>query len=290
VKLATFTHEGRTRIGVVQSGEVVDLAAASPGLPQEMCAFLAAGSAAMARAREAVSAGTRLPLNAVRLEAVVRPSKFLAVGLNYADHIAETGRPAPDFPTIFTKQRSCVNGPYDPIHLPRASSELDYEGELGFVIGRRCRHVPKERAAEVIAGYTVVNDVSVRDWQRRSPNFTLGKSWDTHGPVGPWIVTPDEVGDPHALRLRTWVNGELRQDSNTRHLIHNCFDVVALLSTVMTLEPGDLVATGTPSGVGIGFQPPRYLKAGDVVRVEIERIGAIENRVIDEPAETARIG
>lgn len=270
---------------------MVDLSAAAPELPREMTSFLEAGRAALDRARHlGARAEARLPLSSLRLEAPVRrPGKFLAVGLNYADHIAETGRERPEFPVFFNKQISCVNGPHDPIHRPRASRALDYEGELAFVIGRRCRHVPRERAAEVIAGYTIVNDVTVRDWQRRAPTMTLGKSWDTHGPMGPWIVTPDELGDPHALELRTFVNGELRQHSNTRHLIFDCFAQVETLSTVFTLEPGDVISTGTPSGVGYAMEPRRFLEPGDVVRVEIERIGAIENRVIDEPEDTVRI-
>jgi len=288
MRLATFTHQGTTRIGVVVDDAIVDLAAAAPELPREMCAFLAAGPAALAAARAAVGGrGPRLPLAAARLEAPIRrPSKFLAIGLNYADHVKETGAHAPDFPVFFNKQSTCVVGPSDPIHRPRISTLLDYEGELGFVIGRRCRHVPKERAAEVIAGYLVVDDVTVRDWQFKAPTMTLGKSFDTHGPTGPWIVTADEVGDPHALELRTWVNGELRQHSNTRELIFDCFDQVATLSTAFTLEPGDIISTGTPSGVGVVQQ--KWLVPGDVVRVEIERVGVIENPVIEEPAETAR--
>ncbi|MEE9277866.1 MAG: fumarylacetoacetate hydrolase family protein [Dehalococcoidia bacterium] len=291
MRLATFSHSGRTRIGVVEGDEIVDLAAAAPDLPTEMRAFLEAGAAALDAARKAAAgAEQRIALADVKLEAPIRrPGTFLAVGLNYADHAAEGGRAVPDFPIFFNKQTSCVSGPYDPIHLPRVSELLDYEGELGLVIGRRCRHVPKERAAEVIAGYTVVNDVSVRDWQRRAPTMTLGKSFDTHGPTGPWIVTPDEVGDPHALELQTLVNGEERQHSNTKHLVFDCYDIVETLSTVFTLEPGDIVATGTPQGVAAYFDPPRWLKSGDVVRIEIEGIGAIENRVIAEPEGTARI-
>jgi 2-keto-4-pentenoate hydratase/2-oxohepta-3-ene-1,7-dioic acid hydratase in catechol pathway len=166
---------------------------------------------------------------------------------------------------------------------------LDYEGELAFVIGRRCRHVPKARAREVIAGYTVCNDVSVRDWQMRVRTMTMGKSFDTHGPLGPWIVTSDELEDPHTLGLRTWVNGELRQDSNTKELIFDCFDLVEHLSTAFTLEPGDVISTGTPSGVGIAKKPPLLLVAGDVVKIEIEGIGTIENPVIDEPEDTTLI-
>ena len=157
------------------------------------------------------------------------------------------------------------------------------------MIGRRCRHVSRDDAPDVIAGYLVVNDVTVRDWQLRTATWTMGKSFDTHGPIGPWIVTSDELPDPHLLRLRTWVNGELRQDSNTKQLIFDCFALVEHFSTAFTLEPGDIVATGTPSGVGIAMKPPQLLAAGDVVRVEIEGIGEIKNPVIAEPSETARV-
>ncbi len=290
MKLATFSDAGGTRIGVVVGEEIVDLATAAPSLPREMNALLAAGDAALIAARDAErSSRARLPLASVRLHAPIpRPSKFLAVGLNYEDHAAEGGREAPKFPVIFNKQVSCVNGPYDPIWRPRASEALDYEGELAFAIGRRCRHVPRDRADAVIAGYLICNDVSVRDWQARSQTVTLGKSWDTHGPLGPWLTTADEVGDPHALELRTWVNGELRQNASTKQLLFDCFALVETLSTVCTLEPGDIVTTGTPAGVAIGGKPPRFLRAGDVVRVEIEKLGRIENRVVEEPADTPR--
>ncbi len=285
MRLATFGHAGRTRVGVVVGEQIVDLAAAAPELPREMTALLAAGAEARLRAaRAAEHPAARIPLDDVHLHApVLRPPKLLAVGLNYADHVAESGLPAPVHPSIFNKQSTCVTGPYDPVQRPRVSGALDYEGELAFVIGSRCRHVPRERAAEVIAGYTILNDVSVRDWQFHTPTMTMGKSFDSHGPMGPWLVTPDELGDPHALGIRTWVNGELRQDGNTKGLIFDCFDVVAYLSTAFTLEPGDVISTGTPAGVGIAMVPPRLLVAGDVVRIEIERIGQIENPVIEEP-------
>jgi 2-keto-4-pentenoate hydratase/2-oxohepta-3-ene-1,7-dioic acid hydratase in catechol pathway len=288
MRLATFTQAGTTRIGVVLGDEVVDLAEAEPGLPRAMEAFLEAGEPARAVAeRAAARAGARIPLDDVRLEApVLRPRKILAVGLNYAGHIAESGMQAPEFPTLFNKQVTAVTGPYDPIHLPRASSALDYEGELAFVIGRRCRHVPRERAPEMIAGYLALDDVTVRDWQLRTPTWTMGKSFDTHCPMGPWLVTPDELGDPHSLGIRTFVNSELRQDANTKELVHDCYALVEHLSTAFTLEPGDVVATGTPAGVGISMKPPRFLAAGDVVRVEIDRIGQLENPVIAEPADT----
>ncbi len=287
MKLATFSHHGSTRVGAVVGDEVVDLG----HIAQQMPTFLAIGADALVAARAAIDAAQpRLRLADVHLRApVLHPPKFLAIGLNYADHVAESGQEPPHLPLFFNKQSTCVTGPYDPIHLPRVSPLLDYEGELGFVIGRRCRHVPRDRAHEVIAGYLVVDDVTVRDWQLRVPTWTMGKSFDTHGPIGPWIVTPDEIGDPHALELRTWVNGELRQHSNTKQLIFDCFAQVEHLSTAFTLEPGDIISTGTPSGVGGAMQPPRFLVAGDVVRIEIERIGHIKNRVIDEPADTARM-
>jgi 2-keto-4-pentenoate hydratase/2-oxohepta-3-ene-1,7-dioic acid hydratase in catechol pathway len=292
VRLARIAAPGGARTACVVGEEVVDLSVAAPSLPTDLTDLLAAGADALAAARRAADAPVgRLPLVAVRLLAPIRrPPKFLAIGLNYADHVAESrgmGYERPPYPVFFNKQSTCVIGPGEPIHRPRVSTQLDYEGELGFVIGRRCRHVPREQAPAVVAGFLVVNDVSVRDWQRRAPTMTLGKSFDTHGPIGPWLVTPDEVGDPHALGLRTWVDGELRQDSNTRHLLFDCWDQIAHLSTVCTLEVGDVVSTGTPAGVGAAMQPPRWLAPGSCVRIEIDRIGALENPVIEEPGDTA---
>jgi 2-keto-4-pentenoate hydratase/2-oxohepta-3-ene-1,7-dioic acid hydratase in catechol pathway len=289
MKLVTFsTPDTAPRVGLVDGDQVADVTVHDPALPAKMEAFLEAGAAAREAAEAALAAGApRLPMADVLLHApVMRPGKVLAVGLNYADHVEEAGMDRPTIPMIFNKQSSSVEGPGAPVHLPRISDKLDYEGELAVVIGRRCRHVPAARAAEVIGGYTICNDVSVRDWQMRSPTFTMGKSFDTHCPLGPWIVTPDEVGDPHALGLRTWVNGELRQDSNTRHLIFDCFDLVEHLSTAFTLEPGDVIATGTPGGVGATMRPRRYLLEGDVVRIAIDKLGELENAVVAEPAST----
>ena len=287
MKLVSFSHGGSTRIGVLTGEEIVDLAAAAPGLPTEMCGFLAAGDPALEAARRAT--GPRLALAAAQLEApVLRPPKILAVGLNYADHAAETKMKPPEFPMIFNKQSTAAHGPTAPFHMPRVSSALDYEGELGVVIGTACRHVPRARARDVIAGYTITNDVSVRDWQLRVPTFTMGKSFDTHCPMGPCLVTPDEIEDPHNLELKTWINGELRQSSNTKNLIFDCFTLIEHLSTAFTLEPGDLISTGTPAGVGAAMKPPRMLEVGDVVRVAIDGIGEIENAVIAEPADTVR--
>ena len=220
----------------------------------------------------------------MRLAAPINdPQKFLAIGMNYkahADEAAAAGIPVPTSQLWFNKQVSCITGPYDPIELPKVSDKVDYEAELAFVIGKRCRHVPAEQARSVIAGYLVANDVSVRDWQARSPTFTLGKSFDTHGPIGPWLTTDDEIPDPLALDMRLTVNGEQLQHTSTGDMIYDIYSQIAYLSTVMTLEPGDLISTGTPSGVGIARG--RFLKAGDVVRVEIERLGMIENTVKPE--------
>jgi 2-keto-4-pentenoate hydratase/2-oxohepta-3-ene-1,7-dioic acid hydratase in catechol pathway len=286
MKLCTFSAAGATRVGVVREDGVVDLAAAAPELPGEMTALLAAGPAALeVAARAAARAKGRIALDTLRLAPpILRPPKFLAIGLNYADHVAEAGLETPKLPTVFNKQSTCVTGPRDPVHMPRVSTALDYEGELGFVIGRRCRHVPRGRAHEVIAGYLVVNDVSVRDWQLRVPTWTMGKSFDTHGPLGPWLTTADEI-DPSGLRLRTWINGELRQDSNTKHLIFDCAAIVEHLSMAFMLEPGDVVATGTPGGVGIALKPPMLLQVGDMMRVEIDGLGVLENPVVPEPEE-----
>jgi 2-keto-4-pentenoate hydratase/2-oxohepta-3-ene-1,7-dioic acid hydratase in catechol pathway len=224
-------------------------------------------------------------LEEIRLLAPVLPRKYLAIGLNYADHIAESGMDAPEFPVFFNKQVTCVVGPGEAVHMPRVSKLLDYEGELALVIGTRCRHVPVESAHEVIAGYTIANDITVRDWQLRTPTMTIGKSFDTHGPLGPWMVTPDELGDPHRLTLETYVNDELRQDGNTLEMIYDCYQQVSHLSEAFTLEPGDVIATGTPAGIGAVRQPfpEGLLKVGDVVRVEIEGIGELRNTVVEEP-------
>ena len=291
MRLITFTHENETRIGLLDGEEVVDLRAAAPGLPTEMVAFLEAGEPALDQARAALGAsGSRIALGNVHLESpVLRPPKILAVGLNYRDHVEEAGQEIPKLPLIFNKQSTSAHPPFDPFHMPRASQVLDYEGELAVVIGRRCRHVPAARAAEVIAGYTICNDVSVRDWQLRIPTWTMGKSFDTHCPLGPAIVTADELGDPHSLDLQTWVNGEKRQSSNTKNLIFDCFALVEHLSEAFTLEPGDIIVTGTPGGVGIAMKPPALLKTGDVVKIAIDGLGEIENAVIEEPAETVLI-
>lgn len=287
MKLVTYQYQGSVSIGKVEGDRVIDLPLSDPSLPATMLALLQGGEEAMTRAA-AVKHGHVSALSEVTLLAPLpNPSKFLAIGMNYRKHVAEAakvGVQTPPTQVWFNKQVSCINGPFGDVYVPSVSEQLDYEVELCVVIGRRCRHVSREAASSVIAGYMVCNDVSVRDWQLATQTMTIGKSFDTCGPTGPWIVTPDELGDPHALRLRMWVNGELRQDDVTGSMIHDIHAQIAHLSTAFTLEPGDLLATGTPSGVGVAMSPPTWLRAGDVMRAEIEGIGAIENRVIAEPA------
>lgn len=285
--LAVVSKDGLKRLAKVFTDHVVDLSAACTDFPHDAIAFLKAGASALERF-DAVEAGSEgaIALEAVTFHAPVsQPEKFLAIGMNYGDHAKEAaglGYEVPAYQLWFNKQVSCINDPFADVVMPSVSSDLDFEAELAVVIGTSCRHVRVEDAATVIGGYMVANDVSVRDWQRRSSTMTLGKSFDTHGPVGPWLTLAHEIDDPHALRLRMLVNGEVRQDDVTGHMIHNIFDQIAYLSTVMTLKPGDILSTGTPSGVGIAQQPPRFLKVGDVMRVEIEGLGHIENHVVAE--------
>ncbi len=284
MKLVTFTHNGHRQIGAVVDDSVV-IATGNIRHAEDMLTFLASGQEGMAAMRNLIAVGQhRHNLSDVQLLAPVpRPGKFLGIGLNYADHISETGREKPEYPTFFTKQSTCVIGGGAAIHCPEVSEKVDYEGELGFVIGQRCRHVPVEKAREVIAGFTICNDVTARDWQQRTPTWTLGKSFDTHGPMGPWLVTADEIADPHKLSLKTWVDGELRQNANTGEMLFNCYEMIAYLTQAMTLEPGDVISTGTPAGVGVKMKPRGYLKPGQTVRIEIESIGCLENPVIAEP-------
>lgn len=289
MKLVTFTHQGSTRIGRLIDEKVLDLSSCCPELPTDMRSLLEAGESAMDKVRATTAdASAMLPLNAVTLRApVLNPSKYLAIGMNYRDHIEESARKGiktPETQIWFNKQVSCVAGPYDDVHMPIISSMLDYEVELCVVIGKTCRHVSEGNALSVVAGYMVANDYSVRDVQWASPTWTLGKSFDTHGPVGPCLVTADEIADPQALRMRLLVNGEVRQDNSTSVMLYGVRQQIAHLTKIMTLYPGDLIATGTPMGVAAGMNPPKYLQLADVVRAEIEGLGYIENRVVAEPS------
>ena len=282
MKLCRFVQAGSIRIGKVVDDSVIDLSAVL-GASSSMRALL--GDLDNRRAAIDAATGPAYKLAEVRLVAPIDdPQKFLAIGMNFHSHAEEARAaniPIPTSQLWFNKQVSCITGPFDEVDLPAVSEKLDYEAELGVVIGRRCRHVGVKEALSMIAGYVVVNDVTARDWQFRTPTWTLGKSFDTHGPIGPWITTADEIADPQALKIRLTVNGEERQNSATHEMIYSVAEQISYLSTVMTLEPGDLLATGTPAGVGIVTQ--RFLKIGDRVRVEIEKLGAIDNTVRAEP-------
>lgn len=281
MKLLRFTESGTTRIGKLDGGRVIDLSAVE-GVGHSMRDLIE--RLPSLRATLEAAKGPGFALEDVRLEAPLPdPRKFMGIGMNYAKHAEEArqaGIPIPTSQLWFNKQVSCIIGPYDPAVKWQATDAMDYEVELGVVIGKRCRNVPAAEARGVIAGYMIVNDVSARDWLKRSPTFTLGKSFDTFGPTGPWITTDDEIVDPLALEMKLWVNGELRQDHPTDDMIHDIWAQIEYLSQVMTLEPGDILATGTPSG--IGAPTGRFLKPGDVMRAEISGLGTIENPVIAE--------
>jgi 2-keto-4-pentenoate hydratase/2-oxohepta-3-ene-1,7-dioic acid hydratase in catechol pathway len=284
MKLVRYHDGSGVKIGIAKGDGIIDLTTPMPSLSDDMNDLIARWSDLRADAELLIQ--EEIPdvaIADVRLLApVARPGKVMAIGLNYADHIRETGQKTPPNQIWFMKAVTSINAPYDPIELPLASEQVDYEAELVVVIGKRCKHVPKDRAADVIFGYCAGNDVSVRDWQMQTPQWVLGKSFDTHAPIGPWIVTRDEIGDPHTMGIRCFVNGERRQNSNTENLVFNVYDQIAHLSRAMTLEPGDIIFSGTPGGVGLAMQPPQWLKAGDKVRVEIDRIGFIEAEVRPE--------
>jgi 2-keto-4-pentenoate hydratase/2-oxohepta-3-ene-1,7-dioic acid hydratase in catechol pathway len=282
MKLLRFESGGKPVLGVLKDDAIVALD--SLGYPT-MLSLIQSGGNGLKKARELLAnSSPSLPLKQAQLLAPLeRPGKYLAIGMNYRKHAEEARRlgvAVPEKQLWFNKQTTCLAGPYDDID-PGVTEKLDYEVELGVVIGpNSAKHVSEAEACQFVYGYFVANDVSARDWQRHSPTFTVGKSFDTYGPIGPWLVTTDEVADPHKLTLRCFVNGELRQQSNTSELIHSIWQQIAYLSTAFTLEPGDLLATGTPEGVGAGMSPPQFLKPGDVVRCEIDGIGTIENRVV----------
>jgi acylpyruvate hydrolase len=319
MKLVTFYADYGTRIGALLDGakHVLDLhmacelyyaerghgkprAMADALCPPSMVDFLQVGDEALELARSLLAdfptylstprvlrllqeRRVVLPLKGLRLAAPVpRPGKILCLGMNYRDHAAEAGQPVPEVPVIFTKPPSCVIGPGDPILLPKVSSEVDYEIEFAFVMGRRAKDVPDGKAMDYVAGYTIFHDVSARDYQLCTSQWYIGKAFDTFGPMGPFLITKDEVPDPHALAVELRLNGEVRQKSSTRNLIFGVPRLVAFLSEVMTLEPGDVVATGTPAGVGFGRKPPRWLKPGEEVIVRIAGIGELRNPTVAE--------
>jgi 2-keto-4-pentenoate hydratase/2-oxohepta-3-ene-1,7-dioic acid hydratase in catechol pathway len=298
MRLVTYRQGDDRRTGVMLDDRtVLDLNRSTGGaLSTDMITLLEGGDAAIEMARTALEAahaaarsgasasGLIISLDSpgVMLDAPVpRPGKALAIGLNYRDHAEESGQQLPKHPIVFSKVSTCITGPGMPVERPKASEAVDWEAELCFVIGKKGRHIPAPSALDYVAGYMCGNDISVRDWQFHNPTWMIGKGFDTHGPTGPWIVTRDEV-DPSNLDVKCFVNGELVQSSNTRNLIFDVAALIEYLSTAFTLEPGDIVFTGTPSGVGMARKPPAFLKAGDKTRVEISGLGALENPVVEE--------
>ena len=274
MKLATFSHADQLALGVVEGARIH----AITGLPEANMNLLASRFEEFRPLVEEALRGPSLALAEVRLlPPVTKPNKIMAIGLNYADHIRESGMAVPDQQTWFCKQLTSLNGPYSPVEVPKVSDALDYEAEMVVVIGVGGRHIAREDAHRHVFGYCVGNDVSVRDWQLATTQWVVGKSFDTHAPIGPWITTADEIGDPHRLDISCFVNGERRQHSNTRELVFDVWDQISHLSKAMTLLPGDIIFTGTPSGVGAASKPPIRLKHGDAVRVEIAELGFIEN-------------
>jgi 2-keto-4-pentenoate hydratase/2-oxohepta-3-ene-1,7-dioic acid hydratase in catechol pathway len=286
VKLANIESGGQSHVALVLGEELIDLTAQLGAELDDVPKFLALGVEGQTLAARCLkSAAPRLPTSSVKFLAPVRsPDKILGVGMNYHSFTAAArgiGMSIPAARVWFLRPRGCVTGPRDDVWLPRNADDFDYEVELAVVIGRRCRHISTADAAAVIGGYTVANDMTLRKQVAKS--LVLAKSFDTHTPLGPWIVTPDEIGDPHQLAVNAWVNGELRQSGNTYDMIAGCGELIAELSAVCTLNPGDFILTGTPAGSGMFRPPPWGLVAGDVVKLEIERIGTIENRIVEEP-------
>ena len=288
MKLLTFVKDGACRPGaIVERGgrnAIVDLLAADASLPASIRALLEAGPSALQKAAEAAEAAKDpVDMAALKLAAPIpNPGKILCIGLNYADHAAESGQPLPEYPIVFSKYSNTVIGSGDAIVLPRVTDQVDYEAELGFVIGKRARHVSEADALDYVAGYLNVNDVSARDYQTRTSQWTMGKSFDTFAPMGPALVTADDLPDPHNLAIRLWIGDEVLQDSSTSQLIFNVPQLLADISEVMTLEPGDIVSTGTPPGVGAARTPPRWLRPGETVNIEIEGLGVLSNPVVAE--------
>jgi len=283
--VATIDTPAGSRAAVLQGDDYVDLHATNPRLPSSVRELLEQGPSALKAAAEAArgpnavkrpAAGTKL------LAPVPDPHKIVCIGLNYKDHAAEGGVPIPREPVLFSKYATALVGHGEYIVLPAVSKKVDYEAELVIVVGKRGRHLKAEAAAEYAAGYTVGHDVSARDWQleKDGKQWMVGKTFDTFAPCGPHLVTADEVPNPHALPIRLRLNGETMQNSNTQQMIFSVGYLLAYLSQVFTLEPGDLIYTGTPPGVGFARKPPVFLKSGDVVEVEIEGLGTLRNSVV----------
>ncbi len=287
MKLMMFEEGGPARLGVVEGDSVIDVHACSTSLPATMTALIAGGENVLAQVAEAISnvpEGARHALADVRPALPIeRPGKFVCVGLNYAAHAKEGGHDIPEYPSLFPRWATSLVAANQPVIRPNVSEKFDYEVELTIVIGKGGRAIAEEDALDHVFGYTIFNDVSVRDYQRKTNQWTQGKNFDGTGPLGPVVVTPDDL-PPGAsgLRITSRVNGETRQDSNTSDMIFSTAKIIRILSEFMTLEPGDVIATGTPSGVAHAMTPPGWMKPGDTVEAEIEGIGVLSNPVVQE--------
>ncbi len=282
MRFVTFESDKKARPGVVnEQGDLVDLGYAGFDSLLQVIEAVAEGRLDL---KNLQPSDRVLKLDSVRLLAPIpTPRKLICVGLNYLDHAKESGAEIPNVPTIFNKFATAVIAPKDNIVLPKISTSPDYEGEFAVVIGKGGRKIAAENWREHVFGYTIVNDVTARDYQRATTQWLMGKTFDTFAPMGPWITAADDIADPHNLDIRTEINGEVLQDSNTRELIFKVPELVAFLSSVFTLQPGDIISTGTPSGVGFARKPPRWLRAGDKIVVTIQGIGQLENGVVAEP-------
>jgi acylpyruvate hydrolase len=288
--IVSYRTEGLWRAGIAEDSYVLDVAALNSSFHAERLtvrAFLEAGGTAVEHvlqlAENAFKRGSELRMPVERIEIgppVPDPDKIICMGFNYQEHAAEVHVKAPPAPTFFAKFRNALCGPTSAIRLPRISSQIDYEGELAVVIGRRCKEVKERAALACVAGYTIMNDVSARDLQMQTSQWMAGKTLDTFAPMGPGIVPAGDIPDPQTLGITTRINSVTLQTGNTRDMIFPVVQIIVFLSSLMTLEPGDIIATGTPSGVGFKRQPPIFLKAGDIVEVEIDRIGIIRNPVV----------
>lgn len=287
MKLMMFAAAGGPRLGVVDGDTVIDVSSADPAAPRDLTALAAAGVGALAglaAAAKAAPGGARSPIASVKAALPFpAPRKFVCVGLNYALHAKEGGHEIPTYPSFFLRVPTSLVAAGGPVVRPACSIQLDYECELAIVIGRAGRHIAEAHALDHVFGYTIFNDVSVRDFQRKTSQWTPGKNFDATGPLGPVVVTADAL-PPGAsgLAIMTRVNGQTMQSSNTSDMIFSTARTIALLSEFMTLEPGDVIATGTPSGVAHARKPPAWMKAGDIVEVEIEGIGVLANPIVDE--------
>ena len=289
MRLISFEEQGHSKIGVLtgkDAKEFVDLSLAAPNLPSDMTSLLAqaGGLAAAKKAADSAAATAIKPMAGVRfLPLVPRPGKVVCLGLNYADHAKEGGHARPEYPSFFLRGATSLGAHLQPIIRPKASSKLDYEAELAVVIGKKARHLTKDNALDCVAGYTCCNDGSIRDYQRKTNQWTIGKNFDQTGPLGPWLVTPDELPPGAAgLRIQSRLNGKIMQDANTNDFLWNVVESLVIITECLTLEPGDVIITGTPAGVGYARTPPVWMAPGDVCEIDIEGVGVLSNTIADE--------